>query len=163
MKTDIISQKISRELSNLPIDTEARVMYLLVEIRKVLEHDDKLNSILGFYGNWVVHTRLDRKFAHQIFDEINDDNSQVGNHLRSFNLLRNELKDFFVYNDLATDLVDEHWEPFRDKLLDILIDTPVMNDKGDKSFGFHKTDDIGGIQYYIKHDSKFHSLGRVWV
>lgn len=163
MKEDIISQKIRRELSNLPIDTEPRVMYLLIEIRKVLEHENVRDSLLRFYGDWVVHTKMDRTFAKKLFTEINDDNSQVGHHIKSFNLLKNELKAFFEKHGLPTTLIDEHWIAFRDKLLDILIDTPIMNDTGDKSFGFHKSDTLGGIQYYLKDGENLHTLGRVWI
>ncbi len=44
MKEDILQIKIRKELDTLPIDTEARVLYLLVEIRKVLEHDNIHNG-----------------------------------------------------------------------------------------------------------------------
>lgn len=164
MKEDILSQKIRRELSVLPIDTEPRVMYLLVEIRKVLEHEEiKKNSLLGFYGDWVVHTKMDRSFAQKVFKEINDDKSEIGNHIKSFKLLKNELERFFEKHNLPITLISKHWAIFRDKLLDILIDTPIVNDKGNKSFGFHKLDDVGGIQYYLKDDEKLHTLGRVWI
>ncbi len=163
MKEDIISQKIRKELANLPIDTEPRVMYLLVEIRKVLEHDGIKNTLLGFYGDWVVHTKLDRAFAKKVFNEINDDNSEVGNHIKSFNLLKNELKVFLEKNNLPTDLITQHWSVFREKLIDILIDTPIIDDTGKKSFGFYEKDGVGGVQYYLKEDGKLHTLGRIWV
>lgn len=164
MKEDIISQKLKRELTNLPINTEARVMYLLVEIRKVLEHDgNNKDNLLSFYGDWVVHTNLSRKFANKVFEEIKDENSVIGNHIKSFNLLKNELLNFFVYHRLPDDLIKKHWVEFRDKLLDILIDTPIMNETKNMSFGFHKTDTIGGIQYYLKEGKNFHTLGRIMV
>jgi hypothetical protein len=163
MKEAIINQKIRAELSNLPIDTEARIVYLLVEIRKVFEHDCVKNSLLGFYGDWVVHTRMDRAFAKKIFNEINDSKSEIGHHIKSFNLLKGQLRRFFEANHLPTELVDKHWITFRDGLLNVLIDTPILNDAGDKSFGFYKNDELGGVQYYIKHGVNFHTLGRVWV
>jgi len=163
MKEDILSQKIRRELTSLPIDTEPRVMYLLIEIRKILEHDNTKNTILGFYGDWVVHTKLDRKFANKVFDEISKENSSISYHIKSFSLLKNILSVFFKDHDLPTELIDNHWTPFRDKLLDILIDTPIINNTGSKSFSFHKTDTIGGIQYYIKDGDNYHSLGRIWI
>ena len=163
MKEDIISQKIRKELANLPIDTEPRVMYLLIEIRKVLEHDDIKNSFLRFYGDWVVHTKMDRPFAKEVFNEINNDDSEVGNHIKSFNLLKNEIKIFLEVNNLPTDLINEHWTIFREKLIDILIDTPIINDTGNKSFGFYQKDGLGGVQYYIKEGENFHTLGRVWI
>ena len=43
------------------IRTEAEVVYVLVELRKLLEHDNtKAKSpVLNFYCNWVVHTKLE--------------------------------------------------------------------------------------------------------
>ena len=120
MKEDILSQKIRRELANLPIDTEPRVMYLLIEIRKVLEHDNIKNTLLVFYGDWVVHTKLDRKFANKVFDEIYNEDSSISYHIKSFSLLKNTLLEFFNKHNLPTELIDNHWSFFRDKLLDIL-------------------------------------------
>ena len=163
MKEDILSQKIHRELSNLPIDTEPRVMYLLVEIRKILEHDNVKNTFLGFYCDWVVHTKMDRAFAKKVFAEIDDENSAVGHHIKSFNLLKNELKTFFENYGLPVNLITEHWEFFREKLIDILIDTPVINDTGNRSFGFYEKDGLGGVQYFLKEGENYHTLGRVWI
>lgn len=131
MKEDIISQKIRRELNNLPIDTEPRAMYLMIEIRKVLEHDKIKDSILGFYCDWIAHTKLDRRQAQDIFDRICDENSPEGIHLISFGILRSSLKDFFVKYDLPTDLVGKHWGPFCEAIKDILVDTPIeKTDRG---------------------------------
>lgn len=163
MKEDIISQKIRKELDNLPINTEPRVMYLLIEIRKVLEYDDVKNSLLHFYGDWVVHTKMDRIFAKKLFNEINNDNSVIGNHIKSFNLLKNELKTFLETHNLPVDFINKHWTVFREKLIDILIDTPIIDDTGDKSFGFYKKDGLGGVQYYFKEGKNLHTLGRIWV
>lgn len=163
MKEDLINQKIRAELNNLPIDTEARVMYLLVQIRKVLEHDTINNTLLSFYGDWVVHTKLDRKFARQVLKEVADENSEFGHHIRSFRLIKGEMANFFQKYYLPTDLVDNHWEMFRDKLLEILIDIPILSDQGDKEFSFFKGDNLGGIQYRIMENGNYRTLGRVWV
>lgn len=163
MKKDIIQQKIRRELNNLPIDTEPRVMYLMVEIRKVLEHENQKNTLLNFYGDWIVHTKLDRKFANQVFSEIINEKSLMAYHIKSFGLLKNELQIFIDKHNLPKGLLSEHWIAFRDNLLNILVDTPIINKEGDKSFGFSKGDGVGGIQYYIKDKEHFQVLGRVWI
>ena len=51
--------KLHPELQR-PIETEMQVVYILVELRKLLEHDGKKYAypVVNFYGNWVVHTKL---------------------------------------------------------------------------------------------------------
>src|ERR1022692_1084374 len=48
-----------------PIKTEMQVVYILVELRKLLEHKNKKDAYpaLNFYGNWVVHTKLSKSFV----------------------------------------------------------------------------------------------------
>src|SRR6476620_9696922 len=44
------------------ISTERQVVYILVEIGKLLEHEDARKNYpsITFYRDWVVHTKLDR-------------------------------------------------------------------------------------------------------
>lgn len=63
-----IVEKLHPELQK-PIETEMQVVYILVELRKLLEHEGKKDAyaVLNFYGNWVVHTKLS---ASPIADKI---------------------------------------------------------------------------------------------
>lgn len=70
---DELRQKINRELAE-PITTERQVVYLLVQIRKLM---DRLNQVagrtaldprfraLGFLCNWIVHTDLSSGWAQE--------------------------------------------------------------------------------------------------
>lgn len=75
MKPDIVS-KLKRELAR-KIDSEARVVYLLAEIRKLLETEEIASAATGepspdeyfalkFHCDWAVHVRLDRSGAKRI-------------------------------------------------------------------------------------------------
>src|SRR6185295_19993531 len=54
-----IVEKLQPELRR-PVKTEMQVVYILVAIRKLLEHGAQKDAypVLNFYGNWVVHTKL---------------------------------------------------------------------------------------------------------
>ncbi len=167
MKEDIISQKIRRELSNLPIDTEPRVMYLLVEIRKVFDHEETKDSVLRFYANWVVHTRLNKPWVEKVLNMISKDNG-IGSSMRAFYKIREELKCFIVKHDLPMGLVnkDSNWIPFRESLLNILIDTPIEKIKNvgkDKivvaSFTFQRRS--SGIEFCVINEKGSERLGRI--
>jgi hypothetical protein len=58
---------------HMPPDEECFAVYLLVEIRKVMEHDKSAsNPFLKFYADWSVHTSKDRLTPQmeQILNEI---------------------------------------------------------------------------------------------
>jgi hypothetical protein len=68
MARNAIIEKLEGHLRE-DIRTEAAVVYLLVELRKLMEHDKSKSQfpVLNFYCNWVVHTKLD---ASPIADKI---------------------------------------------------------------------------------------------
>jgi hypothetical protein len=62
MKNDI-EEKLRLKLANGGINNESDVVYLLVQCRKLLEHDPALKNTsptLEFYCNWGLHVELDR-------------------------------------------------------------------------------------------------------
>lgn len=164
MKEDILQTKIRRELESLPIDTEARVLYLLVEIRKVLEHDAVNNSVLRFYGDWVVHTKLDRAFSQRIYEVLQREDHNR-NQIISFDTLRAELKAFLSQYELPTVLVDNdtHWFSFREKLIDILVDVPIIRKEEQVvgTFEFQRRDGTGVEFRMINEQGE--TLGRMFI
>lgn len=69
-----IEEKLRRQLSSKAPLTELRVVYILVEIRKLLERQGELNKYpaLRFHCDWALHTSMDRAGAQRIlrlFDE----------------------------------------------------------------------------------------------
>jgi hypothetical protein len=104
-----IIEKLSRIIFQ-PAETEERVVYLLVEIRKLIEHAD-LNEdqfvTLRFFCNWAVHTKLTRGEGAKIVALLNDlfearlqgrlmgdEQRQKLSDVFSFETFRRELLDF---------------------------------------------------------------------
>lgn len=70
-----IQEKLHRFLADDPtINDEARVVYLLAQCRKLLEHDKALKNrlpTLDFYCNWALHVQLERSAAQAFLNEVN--------------------------------------------------------------------------------------------
>jgi hypothetical protein len=66
MKKDIAC-KLSRELKD-EIVSERQVVYILVETRKLLEQQGRLDDFrtLTLCCNWTVHPKLDRKDSQEV-------------------------------------------------------------------------------------------------
>ena len=126
----------------LPIDTEMQVVYILVELRKLLEYDDKkhLYPVLNFYGNWVVHTKLSaspvadrivRLFDEVMYRKVNDavDLKLEEEAVEFFNetSLREQLGTFLESVGLPTAICtdDMNWQDFRKKLAGVIEDAPL--------------------------------------
>jgi hypothetical protein len=65
MQNDI-QAKLRRLLTDGPINDEVKALYLLAEVRKILEHDASLKAAaptLELYCNWGLHIQLDRAGA----------------------------------------------------------------------------------------------------
>jgi hypothetical protein len=72
MKDEIL-QKIAAELKT-PIESERQAVYILVEIRKILELAELKNEFPAFtlHCDWAVHPRLDRRQAKQLITRIDE-------------------------------------------------------------------------------------------
>jgi hypothetical protein len=122
---DAIVEKLREHLSG-PMDTECKVVYLLCEIRKLLEKErpDPTPFALRLYCHWAVHVDLSRppttmpfleRVDDYIFGKLNaeDTNETLVNEqalFREFVYLetfRKELSQFLASHDLPTTLCDE--------------------------------------------------------
>jgi hypothetical protein len=70
--TEEITRKLTSEL-NAGIETEVQLVYLLAQIRKLIERDDLFSDYprLNFHCDWALHSKLDRAHAKgilQLFD-----------------------------------------------------------------------------------------------
>ncbi len=69
-----IIEKISREMKYLPIRHERQIMYLLAEIRKVIEQcsDQERDAFpnLKFFCNWALHSKLDQESSRKRIAEL---------------------------------------------------------------------------------------------
>jgi hypothetical protein len=121
-----------------PIVAESQVVYILVEIGKLLEHGNKKKDFptINFYRNWAVHTRLDRSdFADALvrnFDDFIADSSVVMldcfQKLLKPESLRSELRSFCEYFQLEFPPCSDGllWKNFVKYLARVLDETPLQ-------------------------------------
>ena len=152
--TNDIRSKLTVELGE-PITTERQVVYILVQIRKLLDgrEDDDPDPYesLRLYCNWVVHTGLDNKFAKAIVREADflyprlitgqlTDEEKI--HLRkrySFITFRHEIDQFLADHDI-TGFTDASWNDFLECFLRVIHDCPLSFK--DKNRGLTNVDEV---------------------
>ncbi|HEY1646189.1 MAG TPA: hypothetical protein VGF75_07570 [Candidatus Saccharimonadales bacterium] len=148
MAVDGIKLKIELLLKeNLPLTKEMEALYLLAELRKLIDHEpgtikpDYRN--IKFYCDWSLHTRKSRNFQglERVFDEIYQDCKSHIEHESSvvsaprlvdfiyFDNLRIHLRVLFEAYSLPTEMIDDqsYWVSFCKRLLEILVDQPITN------------------------------------
>ncbi len=136
-----IEEKLRRHVSK-PISDEAGVVYLMVEIRKLMDvrRSAKTYPLLRLFCNWTVHTNLDHKNDEaegllRSFDEaIQRVKAEAG---RGFSLdfldvlslsrFREQIRTFFRSADIPTRLTDEQveWDTFLDLYSSVVTDCPI--------------------------------------
>ncbi|NIA18293.1 MAG: hypothetical protein GWO79_00190, partial [Actinobacteria bacterium] len=151
-----IIEKINKFLQEHPnFKEECEIVYLLAEIRKILEFEKKSNKktsykSLSFYCNWALHIHLKERSrsAKYISDEFNKSmgviylaelKKDMRSHDDFFKLedLRLELKDFFKDKDrnLPQDMLNENkkWKQFKKLFLKIIAECHIKLSKNFKS------------------------------
>jgi hypothetical protein len=141
-----IIEKLAPLLTKSLPDTEAVAVYLMVEIRKVLDHayDKKTEyMLLRFYCDWVVHTEKSRNLEHiapiiaRVYADIKHQietasySTRGREHIVSFiymDDLKNEMSNLFSKEGLPTLLFEkESWVPFIAALVQVLVDQPILD------------------------------------
>ena len=138
-----IKEKLETLLKNLEfINEESQVMYLMVELRKIIE---QINSgsyqLLKFYCDWCVHSKKDKitseinKIMQQIYNEIEKKKyKQAGgfpgieDFVEMEGLRKNMdkfLRELGLNNITLTNF--KVWEKFRETLTKILVEQPLEN------------------------------------
>lgn len=159
MKVAILD-KISKELNN-GIDTEPKALYLLAEIRKYIDeynHEEESRySNLYFYCDWVLHIEMDRAPAKSILNRFESIFSGINDLKETSNTFKKQEKDFYYFvdlkeelrsflkiNNLPTELIENSnkWFRFKKLLVEILMDCPLVNERGRVSkFSYERGDD----------------------
>ena len=125
-----IARKLSLELAKRDALTEPRVVYVLVQARKLLEMmNDSDFETLKFYCDWVLHVKLDRKGASNViklFESIQKA-ADEGNvelyesrsmwlfgQVLSADTFRNQLIDVFSRNEIPAEVFNDNatWYDF---------------------------------------------------
>jgi|GEM_PF-2011854 len=127
-------------------DDEQRVMYFLVQVRKLMERDGVLDDhkSIKFYCDWAVHPQKDRHH-----NDIDDVYALMYQSCKEYYLgdktATDKVHDFMVFHNLRSDislfveryninpdiLRDSFWYPFAKNLLAILVDQPLVYDAGE--------------------------------
>lgn len=129
MKNDIL-EKISKSLSSNKVGTEEKIVYIFVEIGKLLELLDKPEEYqtIQFYRNWVSHSYLCKGMAQKILRSIKYDRTQkTETEIMGFIRLHHELEKFLKMYKLPTNITNNGWFQFRRGLISIISDQPLIN------------------------------------
>jgi hypothetical protein len=137
-----ILAKLQEKLAGPPED-EANVVYVLVEIRKYLDHIDPNGSkyaVLRTYCDWPVHIRLHRSGAKSLLRSLDDAfaakhtqaerNEAMKTAFEQFSLtqFKNELRLFLQSENLPLTLVDNPacWGQFLKHFVAVVSDCPFV-------------------------------------
>jgi len=152
MTAHAIAKQLGNHMNKEPADGPG-LIYALVKIRKVLEHEKKKTAqwTLTFFCDWVLHTKLDREGAKKILDlldkriwtfnparpETIDPDGMVAKIL-SFDLFREHLQKFLYEHDLPTVWAEDHYAWKKTVVLygEQVRDTPLVLTR--KEFKFRK-------------------------
>ncbi len=136
-----IQGKLNKELEK-EISKECQVVYLLVEIRKMLDQDNIPGyKLLRFFCDWAVHTKKDRKMEgivdivtkiDNLISNVDKITSQQNEQILKFlemNELRKEFSQFLIVHNLPISLCkdDHNWSTFVDVLVQVLSEQPILN------------------------------------
>lgn len=159
MEDEIIA-KLKLALAE-PIQKECQVVYIMAEIRKLLERlKDKNNfSVLNFYSNWSLHPEIEitssiRPLLERIEKTILSGkyNVRAVFEIIDFEEFRKEIGIFlnkFNINNPFTEI--NYWRDFRKVFVSILIDCPLKPTYGNiKEFRFIKSSGKDDIDYRIE-------------
>lgn len=144
MQNDIV-KKITHEL-NSGISTEAQVVYLLVGVRKLMEHNSEKNfDTLKMFCDWGLHIDLSRNSQIKNFlgefDEaigrINTGYGPVNLEYISFRKFKKALEEFIDEFGLPKNILETaKWRQFIRLYSGVVSDCPVT--RKDHSFKFIK-------------------------
>lgn len=160
MKDELI--KKLRKVLEQPIKEEYQVVYIMAKIRKLLEHlkgDLKVQKypLLNFYCNWTLHPRIDNTSPIKKILEKTEKDFDKQIEFISLEHFRNDLIVFLKRFNLPAEIVknNEKWESFKWLLLDILVDSPLINPTNSiEQFLFEKfftKDGLKSINWKIKY------------
>lgn len=130
-----------------PLNEECHIVYLMVEIRKILYHENNHKyPILHFYCDWIVHIEKDkitdeiRTIMEEIFKDIK---IQIENPALTKTMskamqfaymedLKIDMQSFLKTHQIETNLFeDKNWIQFISILVNVLENQPINNPTDD--------------------------------
>jgi hypothetical protein len=151
MARNSIIEKLGRELSGeFPIRRESQVVYVMAEIRKVIEHEREYDGhcyeVLELFCHWVLHIAVDRRTNAdriRLFLRAFDlrDGMEIGDFLKSgfynnimqLEAFRGALDQFLVDHGLPADTVHSFrsWSGFVYLYTSVVAEVPLRYSKAD--------------------------------
>lgn len=123
-----IKEKLRNALSE-SITKECQVVYIMVEIRKLLDRTKSKYPLLRFYCNWALHIEINKiSGAREILEKMAEKRySLEGMHFIDFSHLYKELESFLSTNGLTAEFMGDYrkWFNFKKLLVEVLIDCPI--------------------------------------
>jgi hypothetical protein len=155
MKSDIVG-KLSRELED-EIVSERQVVYILVETRKLLEQQTRLDDFrtLTLCSNWTVHPKLDRKDSQEVLKYFDAYEAEYQNsRLTVAEFQHQQLHDFMTFKSFRSELFealssygvetsalteDKAWQSFIQHYTSVIRDCPLEAKNGKTQLVSHVT------------------------
>ena len=142
---DAIVEKLRAELVNV-INSERQVVYILVEIRKLLERIDGEEATyptavdtLGLYCDWALHRALDRRQPREFVQEIDEIAKEAADDrltearektliaLLSLEVFRDQLRKFLAHYEIDTAFCQRPWwDTFLHWYCQVIKDCPLV-------------------------------------
>ena len=180
---DIISKLNTFLKKHHSFEEECYVVYLMVEIRKILEKEEKeekkkidaLYPLVKFYCDWILHNKKEKIttiWIEQILEAIdrelpkcpeNFNQGKVEENLKFIRMdalslqLDQLFEDYALDNSFLKNPAD--WANFLQNLIEVLIDQPILPKKGNiESFSFVASE-TGFTSWIIKFKKIFAETG----
>ena len=158
MAREEIIDKLNNFLNkHSPITEERHVVYLMVAVRKILEHERNKDSLLlRFYCDWIAHTEKDhitddiREIMMEIFTVVKNEierpySVQAMSPVVQFaymDKLKKEMEKFLADRDIDKTLIENGWLEFVKILVKVLENQPINKPTDDiKLFSFTPAED----------------------
>jgi hypothetical protein len=142
---DEITYKLADFLNQVRVFThDSQVVYILVELRKLLDHYNAKASLVRFYADWAVHTKKDRitaefkQVARSIYldakatiEATDPELAEKHSPLIAFahgDTLASELQAFLIKHGIPRNLTQdaESWDSFVSFLVRVLENQPII-------------------------------------
>jgi hypothetical protein len=156
--TDELLRKIQGVL-NKRITNEGKVVYLMVELRKLMDRENYTDPVLRTFGDWVVHIGLTRskgsefilnEFDHlmiELFDQNRKSNQLTHISLTGFRVaLHHCFKEFGLTDNFIKD--SKNWKRFVQLYCVIVAECPITFKASKSNLKYIKQVEITGVSRY---------------
>lgn len=154
--TDELIRKI-QNLLDKRITSEMKVVYLLVELRKLMDKEGYKDPLLRTFSNWVVHTSLEKRaegstlilteFDHFVTELRNKRKKLTPAYHITLGTFRESLKRCFEHFGLKAKLLNnrDEWKTFGTHYCRIVSECPIIFTASDTKLKYIKRVELQGV------------------